>query len=88
MLQQSRSNSDLAHEREILEELLKSEGWHTFVRHCEEEWGGGGFFARVGAALNTEDPVAVKVVHRTALEIGRTLQWPKSRVFELKGHVE
>ncbi len=82
------SAADLSHEREVLEELLRSEGWQVFVARCESEWGGVGFFARVGMALGTNDPTAVKVVHSTALEVGRALAWPKQRVLHLKGHVE
>lgn len=88
MLPQSRSSSDLAHEREVLEELLKSEGWHHFVNRVEAEWQGPGYFARMGTALTLDDPIAPKVVHKASLEIMRALEWPRARITALKGHVE
>jgi hypothetical protein len=47
-----------------------------------------GYAARIGSALQTKDIVDVQVVHKTALEMVRLLEWPANQVRELKGSVE
>jgi hypothetical protein len=76
-----------AHEREVLEDLVKSEGWRIYVRRCESELKGEGFFARITTALAKNDPVEPRVVHRTALELAGMLQWPQKRIEELTRRV-
>lgn len=79
--------NELVHEREALEELIHSEGWREYVRHVTHEWTGEGFFARMSTAFGTGVEEA-KIVHRVALELQRSLVWPRERVHELKGVVE
>lgn len=66
--------------REALQELLATEGWAIFARHCLAEWTGEGFFQRLGAALKTNDPMAPAVLYNTSMHIQRLLQWPAERV--------
>lgn len=84
-MQPRRSSEDVAHEREVLEELLHSEGWIVFVRRVQAEWRGDGYFARMGIALKSDDPLAPKVIHNTSIEVERMIQWPLDRVKALKG---
>lgn len=79
------SSADLVHEREVLEELLKSEGWTVFVRRVATEWRGEGYFARMGVALKDTDPLAPKVIHNTSIEVERMIQWPVDRLKHLGG---
>lgn len=81
-------SADLLHEREVLEEMLRSEGWVVFVRRVQKEWRGDGYFARMGIALRDADPLAAKVVHATSLEMERMIQWPKDHVAHLGGKTE
>ena len=83
-----RSSNSIVREREALEELVKTEGWSIFLQHCTTEFKGGGYFARMGAAINTNDPLAPKVLHRAALEIERLANWPMQRLLELQGVVD
>lgn len=76
-------------EREALEELLKTDGWRTFVSHATKEFRGIGFVHRMKTALKTADPgFEARVVDRVADEVLRLLAWPESQVNELKGQVE
>lgn len=86
--QRTRSSVELSHEREVLEELLRSEGWKIFVRRVADEWRGDGYFARMGTAVASPDPMVAKVVHAVSLEVERVIQWPKTRVEHLGGKVE
>lgn len=79
---------DAIHEREVLEEMLKSEGWAVFVRRLFKEWRGDGYHARMGTALASSDPTAPKVVHATSIEVERMCQWPLDRIKHLRGSVE
>lgn len=83
-----RNSADLAHEREVLEDMLRSEGWQVFVRRCALEWRGDGYFARMGQAVESADTIAAKVLHRVSVEIERAIQWPSDRVKHLKGQTE
>jgi hypothetical protein len=83
--QQRSSSEDATREREALEDLLKSDGWAVFQRRVLAEWAGEGYFSRMGAAVQSDDPLAAKVVHRVSLEIQRGLQWPVDRVKALRG---
>lgn len=85
---QRQSSSELAHEREVLEEMLRSEGWIVFVQRVHKEWRGDGYFARMGAALKSDDPLAAKVVHAMSIEIERAIQWPRDHVAHLGGKTE
>ena len=82
------SSEQLTHEREVLEAMIRSEGWKLYVQRVANEWKGDGYFARQGQALASGDPVAPIVVHRTALEIERVLQWPFERVRRLHGNTD
>lgn len=83
------NSEDRTHEREAIEELLRSEGWAVFERRVRSEWQGDGYFARMGTALNSNDPLAPKVTHRASVEMLRMLQWPKDRLLHLtKGKSE
>lgn len=84
-----RSSPELAHEREVLEDMLRSEGWRVFVQRVADEWKGDGYHARMGAALqDTADPLSPRVIHRTSIEMERMCQWPVTRVRDLKGSAE
>lgn len=83
------SSAELAHEREVLEEMLISEGWTVFVRQVQKVWRGDGYFAAMARALQTSDPgVEAKVVHKTSIEVENMVKWPVDRVTQLKGSVE
>lgn len=89
MHQQDRSKSEeLAHEREVLEELVRSEGWGIFVARVLNEWRGDGYFARMNTALKDSDPLKPKVVHATSAEVTGMLDWPKNRIKYLGGKTE
>ena len=79
------SSNQVVREREALEELLKTEGWQVFLRHCTDEWKGDGFFQQIGISLRSNNAVDPAVVHRTALAVERLLQWPVNRLNELQG---
>jgi hypothetical protein len=78
-------SADVTKKREALEELLQSDGWQYLRVHVLLEWRGTGYAARIGTALQTKDLVDVQVVHKTALEMVRLLEWPVNQVRELKG---
>ena len=89
MLRQDAPRSaDLTKIREDLEELLGTRGWEIFKAHVLNEYRGAGYVARMGTALATKDTVEPQVVHRTALEMVRLLDWPTNKVRDLKGVVE
>ncbi|MCR4339552.1 MAG: hypothetical protein NUW01_06660 [Gemmatimonadaceae bacterium] len=71
-------------EREALETLIASDGWHVYTRRVLAEWKGEGYFARMTMALGADDPVAAKVVHRTAQEIQKSMQWVTDRIAFLR----
>jgi hypothetical protein len=76
-------SEDIVKEREALAELIRTEGWRMFLVRALREWEGAGYVSRMDAALNSSDPTAAKVVHKTALELKRMLQWPEDRLREL-----
>lgn len=78
---------DISKKREALEELIRTPGWQYFVAHTLSEWQGRGYVVRMGTALQ-KDAVAPQVVHQTALEMVRLLEWPANQVRELKGFAE
>ena len=81
-------SGDVSAEREALQELIGTDGWRAFCAHALREWQGVGYVARMGTALAKDDAIAPRVVHRTAEEVQRLLQWPTDRVLELKGVVD
>lgn len=81
------SANDATKRREALEELMQSEGWQVFRGHVLAEWQGKGYVNRMGLAL-AKDPTAPQVVHGTALEIVRLLEWPGTQVRDLKGSID
>lgn len=83
-----RNSAEVSAEREALEDLLKSEGWAVFAHRVEAEWTAAGYFARMSTALASDDPLAPKLIHRTALEMMRMLQWPGDRLAMLRKAVE
>lgn len=66
--------------REALEELVQTPGWGLFVRHVQEEFSGAGYMTRMGLALDGPDPLAPKVLHKTAQEMLRLIAWPESQL--------
>lgn len=82
------SSEEVIHEREALEEMLRSDGWTIFAKRVMNEWAGQGYFTRMGGAVVSDDPIAPKVIHRTAIEMQNMLTWPKNRVQHLGGKVE
>lgn len=70
-------------ERENLEALIASPGWAIFQRRVIAEWRGEGYFARMGTAVATDDPLGAKIVHGVSLEIERMLKWPAARITAL-----
>jgi hypothetical protein len=86
-VQSTESRADVVSKREALEEMLALPGWQYFLQYAWQEWRGAGYVARMGTALATKDPIDPQVVHRTALEMARLLEWPASQVRDLKGVV-
>lgn len=76
---------EIVAKREALEELVRTEGWQYFVAHTLNEWKGEGYVARMGTALAADDRIHPQVVHRTAMEMVRLLEWPNEQIRELKG---
>lgn len=76
--------------REALEELVQTPGWGLFVQHVRDEFAGAGYMTRMGLALDAADPLAPKVLHKTAQELLRVIAWPDAQVRQLrqKGRTE
>lgn len=85
MLQRLQLSEDQVHEREVLEEMIRTEGWQVFERRVMAEWKGDGYFARMAKALTSNDAIMPKVIHQTAIEVEGMLRWPKSRIQVLGG---
>lgn len=81
-------SSELTAEREALEELVRSQGWGIFIKRVIAEWSGDGYYARMGTALGTDDPILPKVIHRTSREVLAMIEWPRQRVQHLGGRTE
>ena len=79
------SEEAIIREREALEALIQSEGWAVFEDHILREWHGSGLMERIGMSFQGEDPMRPKVLYETSLQMRRALDWPASRVDQLKG---
>lgn len=77
------SSEDIAHEREVLEDLLRSEGWRVFVRHVANEWKGTGYYTRMNTVLKSPKPEEAILVHQCSEAIITAVMWPDRRIAEL-----
>jgi hypothetical protein len=59
-----------------------------FVLHVAHEYQGDGYRARMGTALKNTDNLEARVVHQTAMELAKLLQWPQDHVQALGGVAE
>lgn len=75
--------SEIAEEREALEDLLQSKGWRVFENYVATEWQGIGYFHRMNTVLEGAVPQEAQVIHRCSKEIVKTVLWPKRRLAEL-----
>lgn len=80
-------SADVTSRREALQELVQTPGWGLFVQHVLQEWQNVGYVQRMGAAL-AKDDIEPKVVHRTAQEMLRLLQWPADEIAALEPYSE
>lgn len=87
MSHQERS-AEVVAKREALQEMLQGAGWQYFLAYARQEWKNEGFRNRMGTALASRDPLDPQVVYKTALEIERLLEWPKTTVLTLKGSTD
>lgn len=74
-------------QREDLDNLLKSPGWHLFVEHATQEWTGN-INRQLEVAVNdTNDAMAANkmrqvIAAKKAVDV--LLQWPKERLARLQ----
>lgn len=82
-------SEDIIKEREALQELVQTAGWRMFVAKATREYQGAGYHQKMGTALtDNNDNLKARVVHQTALEMMRLMQWPSDRLRELTGDKE
>lgn len=75
--------SDIAEEREALEDMLQSKGWRVFESYVAKEWQGIGYYSRMNGVLSGKTPEEAILIHKCSKEIISTVMWPKRRVVEL-----
>lgn len=78
-------STDLTAERENLEELVRSPGWSLFHRYLTERFLGPGYFNAMNAAFSTGDTEKARRLHEVAKEVTTVMNWPVSRLNDLKG---
>lgn len=75
--------NEVAEEREDLEDMLQSKGWHVFESYVAKEWQGIGYYVRMNGVLTSPKPEEAILIHKCSKEIVATMMWPKRRVAEL-----
>lgn len=79
----------MSHEREQLQDLLRSEGWRIFADVAQREWGAGGerfqlAVEQAASKADAESAAYLRMVIFAKKEVERLLAWPTERIHALK----